>query len=473
VTQSPDNPLNRGELLNSYYMLGLTLARMDRLPQAEDAFRQAIDIYEKAPTPMDRTGYRTVLPSLQSELGNVLAARGQTKEAEKAHRKAVILGEKLAYQFPDIPPYRQSLASYYLALAKTLVKNDRRDEAAKLGDLVIDLTEKLTAESTDETQPKYQSTRNLLGWGANLRDAGEFQGAEKALRKALELAKKVADEAPNDTSGQYRLAETYAALGSVLQRTRQYPEGADAYRAYLAVSEKLAAALPADPDYRHLKATAHNFLGVALRHLPKEMDNVVPHHRQAVQILEPLVVKFPNQTQYRRQLVRSHYALGITLTITGKWTEVESHYRQAITTAAPLADQTVDPIPSCHNNLAWVLATCPDGKLRDPKRAVELARKAVELAPKDAGIWNTLGAAEYRAGSYQEARAALYKSMQLRQGGDSFDWFFLAMVHWQLDEKGKAREWHDRAVQWMEKNQPTNAELGRFRTEAAELLGVK
>src|SRR5205814_2297019 len=41
--------------------------------------------------------------------------------------------------------------------------------------------------------------------------------------------------------------------------------------------------------------------------------------------------------------------------------------------------------PKCagaHNNLAWLLAMCPDVTVRDSGRAVELARKAVELAPK-------------------------------------------------------------------------------------------
>src|SRR5262249_7284925 len=43
------------------------------------------------------------------------------------------------------------------------------------------------------------------------------------------------------------------------------------------------------------------------------------------------------------------------------------------------------------NNLAWLLATCPKPKFQDPKRAVELALKAVELAPKEGKFWNTLG----------------------------------------------------------------------------------
>jgi serine/threonine protein kinase/Flp pilus assembly protein TadD len=125
-----------------------------------------------------------------------------------------------------------------------------------------------------------------------------------------------------------------------------------------------------------------------------------------------------------------------------------------------------------HNTLAWFLATCPDLKLRHPGQAVAHAKKAVELKPGDGHPWNTLGAAHYRSGAWKAGVEALMKGVQLRQGGDSFDFFFLAMAHWQLGEKDKARAWYDRAVAWMDKNSPQNEELKRFRAEATALLGL-
>jgi tetratricopeptide (TPR) repeat protein len=110
--------------------------------------------------------------------------------------------------------------------------------------------------------------------------------------------------------------------------------------------------------------------------------------------------------------------------------------------------------------------------LRDPAQAVALAGKAVELDPKNAAYPNTLGVAQYRAGNWKAAITALEKSLEVRKGGDSFDWFFLAMAQWQLGERDKARMWYDRAVQWMEKDQPNDEELRRFRAEAAELLKI-
>lgn len=64
------------------------------------------------------------------------------------------------------------------------------------------------------------------------------------------------------------------------------------------------------------------------------------------------------------------------------------------------------------------------------------------------------------------------KSVQLSKGGDSSDFFFLAMAHWQLNEKDKARAWYEQAVAWMDKHKPQDQELKRFRDETTALLGL-
>jgi serine/threonine protein kinase/Tfp pilus assembly protein PilF len=132
------------------------------------------------------------------------------------------------------------------------------------------------------------------------------------------------------------------------------------------------------------------------------------------------------------------------------------------------------------NDLSWFLSTCPDPKFWDgmeavglAKKAVGFAKKAIELAPDAGNFWNTLGAAHYRAGNCKEAVAALVKSMELRNGGDSFDWFFLAMANWQMGEKETARKFFDQAVQWMDKNPQHHEQLHRFRAEVAKLMKIE
>ena len=56
------------------------------------------------------------------------------------------------------------------------------------------------------------------------------------------------------------------------------------------------------------------------------------------------------------------------------------------------------------NNLAWVLATSPDAKLRDGPKAIKLATQACEVTDyKAAHILSTLAAAYAETGDYQNA----------------------------------------------------------------------
>jgi tetratricopeptide (TPR) repeat protein len=72
------------------------------------------------------------------------------------------------------------------------------------------------------------------------------------------------------------------------------------------------------------------------------------------------------------------------------------------------------PKASTCNQLAWLLATCPKGELRDGKRAVALATKACELSEwKDGTLIDTLASANAECGNWQEAVKWQQKAIEL------------------------------------------------------------
>ena len=139
----------------------------------------------------------------------------------------------------------------------------------------------------------------------------------------------------------------------------------------------------------------------------------------------------------------------------------------------------------------WQLVKNPDPKLRDPKRAVELAKEAVELTPNSRMAWQNLGWILYRAGNWKASIEALEKSCKLQNGGDAGQWIVLALAHAKLaaqegqseeereHHKAEARRLYQQADEDIDKKWPVrpNYEKGQqiwdFRLEARKLLGVK
>jgi tetratricopeptide (TPR) repeat protein len=126
------------------------------------------------------------------------------------------------------------------------------------------------------------------------------------------------------------------------------------------------------------------------------------------------------------------------------------------------------------NNRAWLLANAPVSE-RAPEAAVRLARLAVALVPEESICLNTLGVAQYRAGSDKEAVATLEKSLAAGKGrSDASDLFFLAMARHRLGQPARARADFDRAVSWCREHpqeRPEQAqELKAFQAEAEAVL---
>lgn len=186
-----------------------------------------------------------------------------------------------------------------------------------------------------------------------------------------------------------------------------------------------------------------------------------------------------SKSQERTRDLQQQFAAAFVSTSSGNFLAAREAYKGLISRAESIDDGSRMAgdnaiIAEAENNLAWLLATCPQIEIRDSREAVKHARVAVDLEPNTGNYWNTLGVAFYRNGEWNLAYDALNRSMRLRgNGGDSFDWFFLAMIDHRQGRKDGATEWYDKAVTWYHTHQTLNDnELYRFQIEAARELGL-
>jgi tetratricopeptide (TPR) repeat protein len=280
------------------------------------------------------------------------------------------------------------------------------------------------------------------------------------FRRVLELHEKAAAEITQSAAYRNELAGTLAYLGVALENDGRRAEAEGPYRQAVTVWQQLSDEFPDNQWYRHERA----YFSIALARILQsagQFEAALEHCRTSVRLNERLVADFANAAR----LAQGRGMLIALLSSLGRDEEAGNEVQTLLKGS---------PSPEELNNVAWGLIRRSDPSVGVARQAVELAQKAVDLSPSAGHIWNTLGVAHYRAGSWPAAIEALEKSRELNKDKHlSVDAFFLAMAHWQLGNKDEARKWFDQGALWMEKNQPQNEDLRRFRAEAEKLLEIK
>jgi len=197
------------------------------------------------------------------------------------------------------------------------------------------------------------------------------------------------------------LVDAYVNLGMVLSRTGEYARAREA----------LERGLRLDPDHPE----GHNELGFALENL-SEPDLALEHYREAIRLSPGLLEARknaailliergelgPGRIELEAVLALAPedgdalHNLGITLHRLGDLRGAVARYREKLT--AGLTS------PSTLNNLAWILATCPDPELRDGEEALRLAEECARLSSgENPRHLRTLAAAHAATGAFEAA----------------------------------------------------------------------
>ena len=141
-------------------------------------------------------------------------------------------------------------------------------------------------------------------------------------------------------------------------------------------------------------AEAHHNLG-AVRQSQGKLDEAIGHYREALRIN----FNYPE----------AHYNLGAALRAQGRIEEAIPHYRQALRVNPDWPPALID--------LAWILATSADARIRQPDEALRLAERGVELThPQTAAALDVLAATLAAVGQYERAVTTAQAALGLATG---------------------------------------------------------
>ena len=138
-------------------------------------------------------------------------------------------------------------------------------------------------------------------------------------------------------------------------------------------------------------AEAHNNFGVVLGQRGR-FDEAIIHFRQALKI--------------KPDYANAHNNFGNALAGQGKIAAAIVQWREAVR----LQPNELGFV----NQLAWVLATCPEASVRNGAEAIELAQRAVRISGgREPAVLGTLAAAYAEAGRFSEAVQTARKAREL------------------------------------------------------------
>lgn len=310
-------------------------------------------------------------------------------------------------------------------------------------------------------------------------NAGQAHEAEKAYREALAIFDTLSKQA-DAPDHRWRMAIYSETLAGLLYQKGQLREAEDHYRKAIAVWEELAGDTNV-PDHRwHLAGCRETFAMFLQRR--GRLSDAEPLYREALAGWEKLVADHPGNADYRGHYGWTFHRLANLLETTGRHAEAE----QACSQVLVQWDKMIELAPNLvgfHAIVAWEWVTCPEPQCRNVHRAIEITEGWVKRLPDRGSCWSVLGVAYYREGDWKSARRSLAKGMEFGKGGNSAEWFFMAMTQWQAGDRESAVKWYALALRWLQdSSRKPGVRLGgdmfdyqdlvRIQGEAAALMGI-
>jgi tetratricopeptide (TPR) repeat protein len=304
-----------------------------------------------------------------SNFGGVLAKQGRGAEAIEQYQATLELK-------PDYAPAHNNLGILLAGQGKTTeavqhyqraleIKPDFAEAHNNWGNALA-----VKGQNNEAAKQFQQALQRNPDFGEAHNGLGALLLAQGRTAEALEHFRKAAELIPDNADVQNNLGTVFADEGRTTEALKYYQK-----------------ALELKPD----SAKTHYNLA-SLFVARGQLDEAIKHYQRALELM-------PDFT-------RARYQLGLALQSRGKFAAAIAQFQRVL---------ELDPRHvTAQNNLAWLLATCPDNSLRNGNKAVELAQQAVQLSGGNSPeILDTLAAAYAEAGRYPEAVETARRALDL------------------------------------------------------------
>jgi hypothetical protein len=410
------------------------------------------------------------------QLGQRLNLSGDPAGAETALRRAVEAKRECVDREGGSPGAREALANCLSDWGERLVKLGRLDEGERA---VRESVEILRAPEV--TGPDHDEIlgRTLCVLSRVEESRGRSAEAEESMREAIDLIRKAVAECPSAERSRILLADAWHRLGTLLLQTGRTLDAAASYREGAQILSASTTSL-ARARLQGARCEAARALLAAGR-----VEEAEREYRMAIETAPDSPAEASED---------SRIAVGQAWTVLGQIYRDTGRARESIEALERALQWWPWPFrrDALGMLLIYHLIDGRDPSLRDPTRAVEIARdalahaeavnratgkanprwEAVALRPVDA--WSLLAHALTCDERWEDSLAAFARARELGIEEWGIDWVYQGLAHARLGQWEEARRLHALAEQYF-RDHPDEAKdegVARRMAEVATLLNA-
>ena len=344
--------------------------------------------------------------------GNPGAANlGDIEGAIKSYQKAEAIRRRLAADNPGSLQARVDMAISTMRIGYAyFARGGVQDAVAKFREALATREEAFAAGVPTKGDARAALAETTARLCTTLIAVGDVPGAIDNCRRNLSLTEELLQERPNDHAMLVMRAVNATGLGNALRLNRQTDQAASTLESAIQQHQELLNANPLDAEVRRRLAVSYTYLANVYTDR-KEPGKAADAYERAITELDMLAIADPANARIRTELSYMLNQRVRILMATGRRDEALRDVERAL---ALLRAGTEQPGAGgeAFNEYAWALVSTEVEEVRDPKRALEYATRAIERAGSPNPVYlHTLAWAHFRLGDTAEAIRTLEQGL--------------------------------------------------------------
>ena len=257
----PDDPKLRRAVALYKLKVAFDLTEQGNRAGALANSRDALEIYKSISEGGTNALYSRELNVVYSRIADLHLVEGDSKEAYKNYKAALVLAQQLAAADPISALANDDVATTYAGLAIAAAGMGNRKEA-------LDWLQKSIAmvEQESRSDPEHTEHKRVLGmlyiWKAEILAAsGNLDSALSEYRKTADIFSGFVSKEPKDIQARVVLAATRVKIGDVLTLKNNLAAASETYQQAISGAESLALSAPANHQAQYALADAYSGMG--------------------------------------------------------------------------------------------------------------------------------------------------------------------------------------------------------------------